>query len=276
MKIDGHTHTELCPHGSRESTEKMIQKAIQLGFDHYCITEHAPLPLAFSQRYKGNPLGLSTASLAWEDLDAYFDLAEGLQKKYADQIQISVGFEVDYLPGFEKETRAFLNQYGPRTQQNILSVHFMAGTDDAMWCLDFDTDDFQAAFSSLLSDPQKLYARYFQLVYGSAAADLGPYRPQRIGHMSLIKKYADFFKLPDDFGADSLALINRTLDLLAKQGRELDFNTAGLYKTYCNDFYPGRQICQLAQKKGIPLVFGSDAHAISEVGRGYHLTQMLN
>ncbi|GAJ27459.1 hypothetical protein JCM15457_2448 [Liquorilactobacillus sucicola DSM 21376 = JCM 15457] len=31
MKIDGHTHTELCPHGSGEPVEKMIQKAIMQG-----------------------------------------------------------------------------------------------------------------------------------------------------------------------------------------------------------------------------------------------------
>lgn len=49
MKIDGHTHTELCPHGSHESTESMIERAIKLGFEHYCITEHAPLPRGFEK-----------------------------------------------------------------------------------------------------------------------------------------------------------------------------------------------------------------------------------
>lgn len=51
--MDGHTHTELCPHGSGEATEKMIQRAIQLGFQRYCITEHAPLPPAFRDQYEG-------------------------------------------------------------------------------------------------------------------------------------------------------------------------------------------------------------------------------
>ena len=56
---------------------------------------------------------------------------------------------------------------------------------------------------------------------------------------------------------------------------ELDFNTAGLYKPYCNEVYPGKQILQIACEKKIPLVFGSDAHSISEVGRGYHLVDFI-
>lgn len=40
LKIDGHTHTELCPHGSHESTRAMVERAIELCFDEYWITEH--------------------------------------------------------------------------------------------------------------------------------------------------------------------------------------------------------------------------------------------
>ena len=53
MKMDGHTHTQLCAHGSGEKTEKMIEKAIRLGFTDYCITEHAPLPAGFETSYEG-------------------------------------------------------------------------------------------------------------------------------------------------------------------------------------------------------------------------------
>ncbi|KRN06414.1 histidinol-phosphatase [Liquorilactobacillus sucicola DSM 21376 = JCM 15457] len=275
MKIDGHTHTELCPHGSGEPVEKMIQKAIMAGFDHYCITEHAPLPRGFDKKYRGSEEGLTTAALAWSDLEDYFSLTEKLQKKYAKDIQISVGFEVDYLPGFEREIKAFLDEYGARTQQNILSVHFMQGKENGLWCLDYTTADFVDGFSSLLQKPQQLYQMYLKLIYQSVTADLGQYRPQRIGHMSLIKKYQDYFKLPEFFDEANLNLIKKILDIIAAQKRELDFNTAGMYKPYCNDFYPGKQITELAVQRGIPFVFGSDAHGIDEVGRGYHLKNIL-
>lgn len=50
MKIDGHTHTHYCPHGSGEETAKYIEQAIELGFDLYVFTEHQPLPASFCNR----------------------------------------------------------------------------------------------------------------------------------------------------------------------------------------------------------------------------------
>lgn len=45
--VDGHVHTELCPHGSGDKTALMIEKAIDLKIDKICLTEHAPLPVEF-------------------------------------------------------------------------------------------------------------------------------------------------------------------------------------------------------------------------------------
>lgn len=275
MKIEGHTHTELCPHGSQEKTEEMIQRAIALGFEKYCITEHAPLPVGFKQVYQGSAAGIDEASLAWNQLDEYFKLGEYLQQKYGDVLEISVGFEVDYIPGFEKQIRAFLDEYGPRTQQNILSVHFMRGKDNDFWCLDLAASEFEQGFDAWLSQPQELYRRYFTEVRESVEADLGKYRPQRIGHMSLIKKYQDYFGFPEDFDEKTLRIVRQILTSIKRQERQLDLNTAGLYKSDCNEFYPGAQICRLAREQEIPLIYGSDAHAVSEVGRGYHLKNAL-
>lgn len=275
MLIDGHTHTELCPHGSGESTEKMVQRAIQLGLQRYCITEHAPLPPAFSTQYAGDPAGLNEASLRNDQVEAYLELATGLQKKYADQISISVGFEVDFLPDYVAWTRQFLDQYGPRTQENILSVHFMRGQADHFWCVDLSTTDFQAGFGQWLQTPQRVFEQYYQTVLASVQADLGPYAPQRIGHMSLVRKYQDYFKLTAPLNTTNLTLVDQTLTLIHRQQRELDLNLAGLFKPFCNDFYPGDQILKRAQKLDIPLIYGSDAHDVMSVGRGQHLIKKL-
>ena len=34
-------------------------------------------------------------------------------------IDISLGFEVDYIPGFESDIQEFLDRYGPLTDDNI-------------------------------------------------------------------------------------------------------------------------------------------------------------
>lgn len=275
MLMDGHTHTELCPHGSGESTEKMVQRAIQLGMQKYCITEHAPLPPAFKSQYAGNPAGFDEASLRLDQVDDYLRLAHGLQTKYADQIEISVGFEVDFLPDHVAWTRDFLNRYGVQTQENILSVHFMRGQADHFWCVDMSTDDFRAGFGQWFETPQRVFRQYYQTVLASVQADLGPYAPRRIGHMSLVRKYQDFFGLTMPLDDQNLALVDQTLALIKHQQRELDLNLAGLFKPFCNDFYPGSQILKRAQSLDIPLVYGSDAHDIASVGRGQHLIKML-
>uniref|UniRef100_UPI00345F1315 histidinol-phosphatase HisJ n=1 Tax=Lentilactobacillus sp. TaxID=2767931 RepID=UPI00345F1315 len=109
LKREGHSHTEFCPHGSGDDVELMIQKAIKLGFQEYSITEHAPLPKQFAQLYAGQKTGLTEAAMAAGDLDAYFEKANRMKAKYADQIKIRIGFEVDYLPDFTDWTREFLD-----------------------------------------------------------------------------------------------------------------------------------------------------------------------
>lgn len=47
-----------CARTEAEKTEKMIEKAIRLGFTDYCITEHAPLPAGFETSYEGPGKGM--------------------------------------------------------------------------------------------------------------------------------------------------------------------------------------------------------------------------
>lgn len=270
-KKDGHSHTEFCPHGSGDDVELMIQKAIQFGFDTYSITEHAPLPPTFQQEYAGELTGLTEASMAMSDLPAYFTKCRQMQAKYGDQIHINVGFEVDFLPHHVDWTRDFLNEYGPKTTDNVLSVHFMQGTADKFWCVDDTTGDFDKGLLANAADGQALYQQYFKALQTAVLADLGKYAPKRIGHITLIRKFQDYFQLPRTYDDATQAEIDRLLKLIHDQGRELDYNAAGLYKEFCNETYPNLGIVRQAQALGIPLVYGSDAHSIAEVGHGYHM-----
>lgn len=270
VKKDGHTHTQFCPHGSGDDAQRMIEKAIRMGFDEYSITEHAPLPADFKNQFDGDLEGLVTASLTEDQVEPYLEFAQRMQDKYGDQIKVNVGFEVDYLPGFEDWTTDFLDEYGSRTQDNILSVHFMPGDNDKFWCVDYTTEDFAQGFATLLKTPQKLYHHFLELEYEAVTADLGAYKPQRIGHLTLIRKYQDYFNLPRQFEHANKQLIQKILREIKARGYQLDLNTAGLYKEYCNEIYPDKNIVKLAHDMHIPLTFGSDAHSIQEVGHGYH------
>lgn len=86
----------------------MIEKAIRLGFTDYCITEHAPLPASFEASYEGPREGYETASLGFDQLEEYFEHAEWLKERFKGKINVHIGFETDYLPGFETEIKNFL------------------------------------------------------------------------------------------------------------------------------------------------------------------------
>lgn len=270
VKREGHSHTEFCPHGSGDDVELMIQKAIRLGFDRYSITEHAPLPAGFSDDYRGKKTGLTEAAISMSDLEPYFKKANEMKTKYADQIQIQIGFEVDYLPEFTNWTKAFLDEYGPRTTDNILSVHFLKGRDGHYWCVDDTLADFQTGLLSQFQDSQSLYRLYFEQVNRSIRDDLGKFAPQRIGHMTLIKKFQDHFRLDSAFSPENLGIVSDILLAIKSRGRQLDLNAAGLYKKDCNEQYPSLQIIEMARVLKIPMIYGSDAHSVADIGRGYH------
>lgn len=43
-KRDGHVHSHYCPHGSNDSFEEYLTKAIELGIEEITFTEHMTMP----------------------------------------------------------------------------------------------------------------------------------------------------------------------------------------------------------------------------------------
>jgi len=62
--------------------------------------------------------------------------------------------------------------------------------------------------------------------------------------------------------------MNSSWPAAKKAGCAIELNTAGLRKD-CREIYPGREILQLAFQNGVPITFGSDAHAPEEVGMNF-------
>ena len=83
-----------------------------------------------------------------------------------------------------------------------------------------------------------------------------------IGHADLPKKFGH---RPT---RDCTPLYEPFLNAAKKHNCALDVNTAGLRKD-CKEIYPSRQILEMAFQKGVPITFGSDAHAPEEVGMNF-------
>ncbi|MCM3670069.1 histidinol-phosphatase HisJ [Mesobacillus maritimus] len=261
---DGHVHTRFCPHGTNDSFEAYIERALALGYTEISFTEHAPLPDTFV-----DPTPQSDSAMQKEKLDDYFEEVSKLKAQYEGKVKINAGLEVDYIEGYEAEITQFLNEVGPKLDDAILSVHFLKSS-SGYDCLDYSPNHFANMIQDYGS-VEEIYRHYYQTLLKSILAELGSYKPKRIGHMTLVHKFQRKYPVQSSFDSEIDLILNAVKD----HGYELDYNGAGTAKPLCREPYPPDAIVHKAKERGIPLVYGSDAHQAKELGQGYERIKRL-
>ena len=230
-RIDLHNHTTRCHH-AEGSLEAYIQRAIELGIDIYGFSEHAPMD--FDPHYR----------LKFEEMKAYEQEVLDAKQSYQEQIDIRLGYEVDYLEG-HIDARVL----EAPVDYLIGSVHFLD-----KWS--FDNPEFIGEWKSRNID--EIWRAYFEAI--EAMAKYGKFHI--VGHFDLIKV---FKFLPSK---DIRLLAKEALRAIKKSGMALEINGAGLRKPI-GELYPSQPLLEEAYAYGIPITFGSDAHSVAQVGFGY-------
>lgn len=264
IKTDGHTHTEYCPHGSGESAEEMIRRAIELGYESYSITEHAPFPERFIWESDAKyHYDLSSFNMKNSDTEYYLKDMHKLKEKYKNDIQIKVGFEVDYMTGYENEIKNFLDEYHSYIDDSIISVHFLEGT-GGLRAVDYSPSDYKEGILDFYGSFKEIESAYYKKIETLINADLGLYKPKRIGHITLYRKFQNYdFKLEDEL-SDAI-IPDHIVQLLLEKNIQLDYNLSGYNKPYLKDSYPPCYLLNDLIAKGICLVPGSDAHSSNDL-----------
>jgi histidinol-phosphatase (PHP family) len=258
MYYDGHVHTPFCPHGSPDTFETYIERAISLGLKGITFTEHAPLPKTFH-----DPAPDKDSAMAYQDLNAYFQKLHEMKNKYKDRIEIRSGLEVDFIEGYEEDTHQLLREVWPELDDAILSVHFLK-IEDTFYCMDFDEN----VFGDMVKKSGSLtavYQNYLSAVKKSVDHSFNQFQPLRVGHITLAKKFQKLFPVNFDFSKEILQI----LEAVSNRGMSLDYNGAGLVKPFCQEPYPPLWVIKEAQKRKIPLIYGSDAHTVKGLGQGF-------
>ena len=235
MRVDLHNHTTLCNHANG-TVEQYVQRAIELGIDHYGFSDHAPMN--FDPKYR---MDISQKALyeKWV-LDA--------KEKYKNQIKILLAYEVDYLEGYILDE--IINS---KVDYLIGSVHFLKNKND-MW--GFDNPEFIGVYES--KDIDTIWLEYFDAIKSMDKTQLFDI----VGHFDLIKVFRFLPK------KDIRILANDALKQIKKSGMVLEINPAGLRKPI-GETYPSKQLLELAYEMNIDITFGSDAHEIEQVGFKY-------
>ncbi|MBP3966426.1 histidinol-phosphatase HisJ [Paenibacillus lignilyticus] len=262
MKWDGHTHTKFCYHGNDAPSELYVDRAIELGFTRYTISEHPPLPANWVQDEKL----MYELAMPSEELPLYMAYANSIKQQYEGKIDIVVGLELDYLQGALPFTEAIVERYQQQLEDVVYSVHYLPGK-DGMYCVDFTADDFTANLLSYYGTMEKVVDEYYNHVEAAIAfASKLPMR-KRIGHINLIEKFA--LKLPPIDEAQIRRRLTTLLPLLQQGNVGIDVNTAGLRVPSCGKPYVPEWFMQECMTMGIELVYGSDAHRPEHVGSGW-------
>ncbi|MFZ5966927.1 MAG: histidinol-phosphatase HisJ [Bacillota bacterium] len=255
---DGHIHSPYCPHGTKDSFELYVEKALTFGLKEITFTEHMPLPGIFM-----DPEFLKSCAPTLDETEEYIKEIEGIKEKYKEAIKINIGFEVDYVEGYEKKIETVLNRFGNKVEDAILSVHFIK-VEDEYYCVDASPEEF-GKLAEKLGGIEKVYDRYYETLLKAVKADLGAFKPKRIGHPTLVRIFSTEYPLE----YTNTALLEEIVKEIKIRNYEVDFNTAGIRKPYCKEMYPSGVFAALVQHYGVSVVYGSDAHTAADVGRNF-------
>lgn len=240
--VDYHMHTHLCGH-AEGLPEDYVKHAISLGLAEIGFSDHAPL---FSHR---DP----TITMDFKDLPLYQSMIEGVKRRYQKEISIKIGIETDFLPDYQEQTRALMQEY--LYDYVIGSVHFLQG-----WGFDNPTElkEWQHHDIDLVYE---LFYEHLRMSAQSKIFDI-------IGHADLVKKFGHRPKsnLRDE--------IVKTAEVFHETGIVIEINTAGLRKPV-KEIYPSLEVLSIYCQHKVPITFGSDAHRADEVGKDFDQAFLL-
>ncbi len=233
---DYHMHTYLCGHASGKP-KQYVEHAIKLGLKEIGFSDHAPM---VSHRD-------ATVTMSDEELPLYYYMIEEVREHYKDQIRIKIGIEADFIPTFEEKTKKIIQSYP--YDYVIGSVHYIGD-----W--GFDNSNEQDKLKKL--NINDIYRNYHKLLRKSAES--GMY--DIMAHTDLVKKFGHF---PTE---DITAEIITTAKVFKQNNVAIELNTSGLRKPV-KEMYPSLSTLSIYFQEGVPLIFGSDAHAPNEVGMNF-------
>ncbi len=246
MIADYHMHTYYSD-DSQYEMEKAVKKAIELGLNEICFTDHVDYGIKLEHEdYMRLNEEERKNRVANVDYEHYFEEIHQLQVKYKDRITIKQGMELGIqthtIPAFQ----TLFNRYD--FDFIILSCHQVE--DKEFW-----TQDFQKGRS------QQVYnERYYEEILNVIKV----YKDYSVlGHLDLLKRYDLKGEYPFE---KTKEIITEILKIVIADKKGIEINTSSFYYGL-NDLMPSKNILKLYHDLGgTILTIGSDSHKEEQVG----------
>ncbi len=252
FRTNFHTHSNYCD--GKASLREMVDFAVAHGFTVLGFSGHCPLPFE------------NTFSIT--DYEGYCNEVRALKEEYKGRIDISLGLEIDYIPGMLEDFTPLIEKGG--LEYTIGSVHLIPpqgvvpkdGND--LWMIDgsrYETYD-EGLMKHYGGDIRSGVRAYFHQQNEMLVRN----RPTIVGHPDKIAMHnrSRYFK-EDESWYEELAL--ETMSLIHELDLICEVNTRGIYKGRHPDFYPSRRLLKAMKQWRIPVLVGTDAHAPDDLLR---------
>ncbi len=242
MRTDYHVHMAETGDLDVDYLRTYIAKAKEEGIEELGISEHAYF-FEETRPILSNPWVENRRTLTFDTYQKMFDEAKEAH------LPIKMGIEMDYMPGKEKEMKAFIDSHP--FDYVIGSVHWI---DE--WGIDLAT--FREEYEK--RDLKKVYEQYFDRVVTLGESGLFDF----MGHIDVIKVFG---YRPDD--REFLRQqYKRAAKALASTNTCIEISTAGLRKPV-GEMYPDPELLKICKEEGIGIVLCSDAHKPDHLGHRY-------
>ncbi len=229
---DSHMHTPLCKHAWGEP-EEYAEQALKAGLKGIIFTCHCPMPNGF----------WPTVRMDESEFDTYVALVQRASDKYKGRLDVWLGLESEYYPGYEK----YIEELHQRAD-----FHFILGS------VHWQAKEYLGKFEN--GTIEGFRRTYFNHLADSAESGLY----DCLGHPDLVKNYH-----PDSWCFPILKdHVAKVLDRIAATGIAMEINTSGLNKSY-QEMNPGNEFLGMMAERKIPVVVGSDAHRAPRVGEHF-------
>jgi histidinol-phosphatase (PHP family) len=253
VSVHGGHSGEFCSH-AQDTLEAIVKAYIERNFAWVGLTEHMP-PVTDEFRYPDErDLGLDTQVL-YTRFAKYNESARRLQRAYASQLEIFVGFETESYSGYEVFVQKLIAEFRP--DYIVGSLHHVRDLP-----IDVNETLYRNA-AQQLGGLEALYCAYFDEQYEL----INTLKPAVVGHFDLIRlfdpEYPRRLQQPEIWQR-----IRRNLERIKELDLILDFNLRALSKGAAEP-YIARPILLEARDLDIAVVPGDDSHSASSVGLNF-------
>lgn len=242
-----HSHSLYCD--GRAGMEDFVRFALSEGFTSYGFSSHAPLPFP------------TAWTMEWDCMDDYLAEFHRLKTKYAGQIELYIGLEIDYL---NEESNPSIARFRELPlDYRIGSVHLLYNDREEVVDVDVPADIFRKIvdehFGGNLERVVRLYyARLMRML------ELGGF--DIVGHADKMHYNAACYRpgLLDEPWYD--ALVKEYFAAIARCGYQVEINTKSYHDL--GTFYPNERYFSYLHDLGIRVQVNSDSHYPERINNG--------